>query len=220
MFVAVENRRLAGFVHAAMGSPRPGKDPEEGLIRFLWYRPGSRPAGEALLDAAEQHCASRGVPAVNVFPQKHRYSFYMLKAAYMSDRLGHVAALLGMRGYRRNRGEVLLDWPEFTIAEPAPLPDGLPVEVEHTGGRGRLPGVTLRVEPEDKQIGICENVSAGEFSRDRLAQEWIFTTWLGVDESIRDWAWGAGCCCGLCGKHSTSAFATRPSVQGGITIAR
>ena len=126
-----------------------------------------------------------GVTAVNAFPQKHRYSFYMLKSAYMSDRLGHVAAVLGMRGYRRNGARCYLDWPEFTIVDPGPLPDGLPVDVEHTGGLGRLPGVTVRVEPEGKEIGICENVSAGEFSRDRLAQEWIFTTWLGVDDEYQ-----------------------------------
>lgn len=185
VFVAVENRKLAGFVHAAMGSPRPGKDPEEGLIRFLWYRPGLREAGERLLDVAERHCASCGATAVSAFSNGHRYSFYMMKAAFMSDVLGHVAAVLGMRGYARNRGEVFLDWPEFTIVDPGPLPNGLPVQVLHTGGRSRLPGVTVRVGPEDKEVGICENVSAGEFSLDRLAQETVFTTWLGVDDEYQ-----------------------------------
>jgi GNAT superfamily N-acetyltransferase len=185
VFVAVEKRRLAGFVHAAMGSPRPGKEPEEGLIRFLWYRPGMREAGDRLLHAAEEHCAALGAPAISVFPQKHRYSFYMMKAAFMSDVLGHVVALLGLRGYARNNGEVFMDWPEFTVAEPGPLLDGLPVDVEHTGGRGRLPGVTVRVAPEGKEIAVCENVSAGEFSRDRLAQEWLFTTWVGVDDEYQ-----------------------------------
>lgn len=181
LFVAVIDRRLAGFVHVAVGPPKPGDDPEEGLIRFFWYRPGNREAGAALLRAAEAHCLAHGVTAINAFPQKHRYSFYMLKAAYMSDRLGHVAGLLGVSGYSRSEGEVFLDWPEFSAAQPGPLPDGLPVSVLHSDGLGRLPGFTIRVAPEGKEIGICENVSVGDFSRDRLAQEWFFTTWLGVD---------------------------------------
>ena len=186
VYVAVDQGKLMGFVHVAIGPPKPHRDTEEeGLVRFLWYRPGNRDAGAALLKAAEAHCASQGMKAVNVFPQKHRYSFYFLGSAYMSERLGHVAALLGMGGYRRSEGEVYMEWPDFTVEEPAPLPEGLPVQVERTTGLGRMPGVTLRVSPEGKQIGISENVSAGEFSRDRLAQEWFFTHWLAVDEDYQ-----------------------------------
>lgn len=181
VFVAVRERRVAGFVHAAVGPPKPGKDPEEGLIRFLWYRPGDRAAGAALLQAAEDHCTSLGTRAVNVFPQKHRYEFYMLESAYMSDRLGHIISLLGINGYKRSEGEVYLDWPDFSISEPGPLPRGLPFEVEHTSGHGRLPGVVVRVVPQGRVIGICKNMSVGEFSRHRLAQDWIFTAWINVD---------------------------------------
>lgn len=185
VFVAVDRDGTAGFVHVAVGPPKPGRDPEEGLIRFLWYRPGDREAGAALLEAAEGYCTSLGMMAVNAFPQKHRYSFYLLKAAYLSDRMGHVAALLGMKDYRRSEGEVFLDWPDFSVGEPGPLPEALQIRVEHTTGLGRLPGVTARVLPDGQEIGICENVSVGEFSRDRLAQDWLFTTWLEVDEEYQ-----------------------------------
>jgi ribosomal protein S18 acetylase RimI-like enzyme len=182
VFVAVDQKTVAGFVHVAIGPPKPHKDPEEeGLIRFLWYRPGLRQAGEALLDAAEKHVRERGHAAISAFPQKHRYPFYHLAAAYLSDYLGHVIALLGLGGYRRSNGEVFLDWQDFSLNEPGDLPVSAQIQVEHTDGRGRLPGVTVRAMQGDRQIGICENASAGEFSRDRLAQEWLFTTWLAVD---------------------------------------
>jgi GNAT superfamily N-acetyltransferase len=185
VFVAVDQRKMIGFAHAAIGPKKPGRDPDAGLIRFLWYRPGNREAGSALLKAAEAHCAALGYKEMHAFPQKHRYPFYLFSSAYMSDRFGHVAALFGLNGYQRCDGEVYMDWIECSVEKPGPLPDRLPVSVEHTAGLGRMPGVTVRVQPEGKQIGICENVSAGEFSRDRLAQDWIFTEWLAVDEEYR-----------------------------------
>ncbi len=186
VFIAVDQRRLAGFVHVAVGKPKPDRDKdEEGLIRFLWYKPGMREAGEILLDAAEEHCRGLGMTAVNAFPQKHRYSFYLLKSAYMSDRLGHVAALLGMAGYRRSAGEVYMDTVHFTAADPEPLPDGMEVDIEHNTGLGRLPNLTLTLSQAGKQIAVCQNVSAGEFSRDRDAQEWIFTSWLKVNDEFQ-----------------------------------
>ena len=104
VLVAVDERRLAGFVHVAVGKPKPDQEQdEEGLIRFLWYTPGKREAGEMLLEAAEEHCRNLGMKAVSTFPQKHRYSFYLLQSAYMSDRLGHVSALTRSRRRQRSR---------------------------------------------------------------------------------------------------------------------
>ncbi len=186
VFVAVDQRKLVGFVHVAAGPLKPGKDTDdEGLIRFFWYQAGKREAGESLLQAAEDHCRSLGMKTVNAFPQKHRYSFYMFKSAYLSDRLGHVAALLGMSGYRRSGGEVYMDWIDFSVEEPAPLPGLLEAEVEHSTGLGRLPNINLCVRLEESTIGDCQNVSAGDFSRDRLAQEWTFTQWLAVDDEYQ-----------------------------------
>lgn len=183
IYIAVDQRKLVGFVHVAVGPPKPKKDTvEEGLIRFLWYTPGMREAGDLLLDKAEEHCRALGMTAMNAYPQKHRYSFYLLKSAYMSDRLGHVAALLGMAGYRRTEGEVYMDLLDFSVDEPEPLPGYLEAEVEHNTGLGRLPNVTLTLTRDGDQIAICENVSAGEFSRDRSAQEWIFTQWMHIDD--------------------------------------
>ena len=64
--------------------------PERGLIRFLWYEPGERAAGEALLDAAEAHLRACGVGEATAFDQDFRYPWYMMSSAYFSLRANHV----------------------------------------------------------------------------------------------------------------------------------
>ena len=77
-FLVVEDDEgaVAGFAHVAIcrkgeEDHRIGLEPIEellkdriGLIRFLHYRAGSRPAGQALLEAAETHLRSFGIDQI------------------------------------------------------------------------------------------------------------------------------------------------------------
>ena len=173
---------VVGFVDAGVAE----LDGEAvGAIPFLWYERGRRAVGQKLLDAAEEHLRHAGGEHVQAFPQEYRYPFYHLKAAYLSDRLGHVAALLVFNGYRRTRGEVFLDWPECEVEAPPAFATPMEISLEFPVGKGRLPGVTVRASLDGEEVGVCENKSCGEFSRAEAAQDWLFTTWLGVQDAAQ-----------------------------------
>jgi GNAT superfamily N-acetyltransferase len=63
----------------------------------------------------------------------------------------------------------------------------LPVEiaVEQKPGKGERPGLLVRALLDGEQAGVCESVSCGEFTRAEAVQDWMFTTWLGVEEAFR-----------------------------------
>jgi len=183
-FVAVEGSSVVGFVDAAVGYPREdGAYVERGVIRFLWYDPGRRTAGHALLERAERHLRDRGQTRVQAFPQEYRLPCYYLHAAYLSDRLGHVAALLGANGYRRIRGEVFMDWPNFKPADAGPCDVPAEIRVAWKPGRGRLPNVKVTAHLDGREIGACSCESFGEVHSAAAAQDRCFTTWLGVDDA-------------------------------------
>ena len=184
-WVACDGPHIVGYVDAGLGKTSLFGDKEEGVIPFLWYRRGERAAGQCLLTTAEGHLRDQGATSSQAFPQEYRYPFYYLKAAYLSDRLDHVGALLALHGYERRRGEVFLSWWDMEIEEEPSPPDGMDVTIEHTRGLGRLPGVTVRARQDNEEIGTCECVSCGEYSSHETAQEWVFTTWLGVAEPFQ-----------------------------------
>ena len=196
-FVAIENATVLGFVHSAVG-PLRWDDPEErGLIRFLGVLPGQRVAGQALLAHAEETLRGQGMDEVVAFHQHARYPFYHLPSAYLSDRLGHIAALLGWNGYRRIAGEVYMDWFDYPEIEPAPAEIAADISIEWCPGHGKRPGVNVHAQQGDKRLGVCmcisaaENSAAGEFSAAgeypaaEEAQDWAFTKWLGVKEEAQ-----------------------------------
>lgn len=173
----------AGFIHLGLQAPRDGVGPPVGVIRFLAYRRGERPVGNALLQAGESWLRERGASRSVTIPQPWRYPFYGFAHAFLSDHLDHVQALLRFRGYRKVGGEVFLDWPDMAPVMPEPLPD-LPCEVtvKEVAGAGRLPGVQLDTVRNDDGVGQCVLVSGGEFSRGDEAQAFAFCDWLGVQD--------------------------------------
>ena len=178
------DRSVQGFIDVGVGTPKPERT-EQGVIPFFWYSPGYRSAGQALLTAAEQHLRDRGAVSVQAFPQEYRYPFYHLESAYLSIRIGHVEALLARNGYARTRGEVYLDWPDFTV--PKPVAPGVDVEIapQWSDRQGRLPGVKLLAVRNGEELGVCECESCGEFTRAPEAQDWFYTAWLGVAERVQ-----------------------------------
>jgi GNAT superfamily N-acetyltransferase len=180
--VARDGASVAGFVDVGIGELG-GR--ETGIIRFLCYERGNRKAGQALLDAAQIHLRQRGATEVQAFPQEHRYPFYLLKAAYLSERMDHVLALLTFNGYERTRGEVFLDWPDCVVDAPPAFDMPLKITVDHPTGNGTRPGLTVRASLDGREAGVCKNVCCGEYSPDPAAQDWLFTVGLGVDEEIQ-----------------------------------
>jgi GNAT superfamily N-acetyltransferase len=119
------------------------------------------------------------------FPQNHRYPFYHLSSAYLSDRLGHVAALLGVNGYRKTAGEVYMDWRDLPALDPAPAQVEVEIGLEWIAGAGRLPGLTVRARQGETHVGTCMCVSCAEYDAAEEAHEWAFTKWLGIEDQVQ-----------------------------------
>jgi ribosomal protein S18 acetylase RimI-like enzyme len=184
-FVALYGADVIGFAHTAVGYRRPDEPQETGIIRFLWYRAGERAAGKEILSCAEQTLRAQGMTDVVAFPQIHRYPYHYLSSAYLSDRLGHVAALLGMAGYQRTAGEVYFDWRDLSLVEPTPAQVEAEITLEWKPGAGRLPGLTVHAHQGETEVGVCMNVSCAEYNVLGEDQDWAFTKWLGVVEELR-----------------------------------
>jgi len=184
--VATDAGRIVGFIDLAVGCPEhDDQHPDAGVIPFFWYEPGRRDAGQALLEAAEDRFRTLGMTALQAYPQEYKYDFYHLPCAYLSDHLAHVAALLAFNGYRRTRGEVFFEWPDFLPVEPPPL--DLPVKLvpEWKPGRATRPKLTLVARLGGQSIGVCDCESRGEDVPQDAAQDWFCTHWLSVDGAYR-----------------------------------
>jgi GNAT superfamily N-acetyltransferase len=193
--VAFEKGEAIGLVHAAVEMPKREEETKQGIIRFLWYRPGGRKTGALLLQAAETHLREQDVPGITAFHQDYIYPFYHFDHAYLSVQLGHVHALLGMAGYNAVGGEVFLDWPDCGSVVVPDTEVEADFSVEYGTGSGRLPGVKVLASAEETRLGVCESISGGEFSDADEAQEWLWTEWLGVRESMQGKGLGAHLLC-------------------------
>lgn len=204
-WVVRDGSAVCGYAHAALERPEEGppepnpvqplnprtpgspgeKPPDQGIIRFLAYEPGHRAAGQALLKAVEEYLRSYGVKRVEAFLQPYRYPFYYFGYAYLSDQLGHVQALFGLNGYGRVRGEVCLDWPDYAPPAITPAEVSADFSLDWQAGRGERPNLVLHARQGERPIGICHNVSMGEYARAAAAQDWFLTKWLGVEEDFQ-----------------------------------
>lgn len=184
-FVVREGTSIPGFAHIGIDVPDKAEEAKQGIIRFFWYEMGHRLAGQALLEAMEEYFRQRNLIRINAFHQDYRYPIYHLDHAYLSDRLGHIHGLLGLNGYSRINGEGYLDWPDYTPVTPSPADISAEVSVELEEGHGKLPGLIVRAYQGEKEIGSCHSASCGEFSQADDAQDWIFTTWLGVSSKMQ-----------------------------------
>lgn len=183
-WVVREGESALGFVHVGVERPEKKGQDEQGVIRFLGYRRGRRHAGQLLLEAAEKYCRQHALKQLQAFSD-YLYSFYYFPPVRLSDRLDHVQALLEFNGYEKCEGEVVLDWPDYQPVEPVPA--GVPAEitVKWEDGRGKRPNLTLKALQGKGEIGWCHCFCAGEYSRAAEAQDWLFTTWLGVADRLQ-----------------------------------
>jgi GNAT superfamily N-acetyltransferase len=199
-FVALDGEGVLGFVHAGLGrrnlhgassaaSAETAEAAEAGILRFLGYRAGERAAGQALLERAEDYLRDRGATEIWAYPQHHRYPFYHLSAAYLSDKLGHVAALLGINGYHQTRGEVYFDWPSLPAFEPHPAPLEAEIRLDWKPApedeNVRRPSLIVTAHRGETFLGECLCTSCAHYNAIGDAQDWAFTYWLGVEQEVQ-----------------------------------
>lgn len=79
LVVAERDGDVIGFVHLCTEDREEGRESKQnGLIRFLSYRPGYRAAGQALLEEAEKHLQKLDGHRMKAFSTSHIYRFYFL----------------------------------------------------------------------------------------------------------------------------------------------
>jgi len=189
VMVAREGGEVVGFVHTAIIPPATEEwhlKGEPGVIRFLSYRPGERPVGKALLEAAEEWLRGRGRTEVVAGSGTYLYPFYHLPFAHISERIAHLPPLLGMAGYAVQDSEVFFSWPDFEVPA-VPTPD---LEVEIVAERREQidsfgPGVVVEPRRGEEVVGVCKIVWLGSEAWRPELKGWCFCTYLQVEEPLR-----------------------------------
>ena len=183
-FIAMVNSAVQAFIHVGIGQGWDRDEKDVGVIRFFGYERGARRIGQAVLEKAEAYLKTHNISKIFAFSQDCRYRFYHFDHAYLSDALDQVQGILGFNGYHRSAGEVFLDWEDYSVT---PVPSSLPVtlSIDWKEGRGQLPNCTVRAFQDDKEVGECWSVSGGEFSSHPDAQNWLHTTWLGIEDEFQ-----------------------------------
>ncbi len=183
-FAGVHGSTLVGFIHAGVLVNQEER-PENGAIRFLAYRAGSRSVGLSLLDRGEAWLKDSGAASVVAFHQDYRLPFYHYGPAYLSDRIGHVQALLVSRGYEKCGGEVFLDCASLKPRIPDPIDLTVEVTSEQKPGRGKLPGLRNLAWIDGKEAGECLLISSVEDQKTEAVEDRGFVEWLGVAEPLQ-----------------------------------
>lgn len=186
VFVAMQNGMVQAFIHVGFYQDENENNVKmnNGVIRFFGYERGARHAGQAALEKAETYLKTYNVSRIIAFSKIYRYRFYHFEYAHLSNTLDHVQALLGLNGYQRCNGQVFLDWKNFTV-EPIPLSLPVKLAVEWKEGRGKLPNCNITAHKDDEEVGVCWNVSCGEFSNHAEVQDWVYTDWIGVEDDYQ-----------------------------------
>ena len=173
---------VLGFVHLGIEKPEDDEEDETGIIRFLSYPSGRRAVGQALLERAEGHLRDQEIARIEASRSSYRYPFYHFPNAYLSDHLGHIQALYQFNSYDRTGGEIFFDWEDYPLIVPEPHELAGDILLEWQEGQGSRPGLEVQAHHDGQHIGTCGSVSGGNSSTHPRAQDWHFTTWLGVNE--------------------------------------
>lgn len=183
-YVAVQNGEIKAFIHFGLSQDREHTIDKTAHILFFGYEVKSRQLGQAILEKAETYLRSKMITKVYAYSRHYRYPCYYFASAQLSDRLGHVEALLGYNGYRRIHGQAFFDWENFKVT---PTPPKIPVtlSIEWKDGRGELPNCTITAYKDGAEVGVCRSLSGGMFSSHPDAQKWVYTDWLDVDEEFQ-----------------------------------
>jgi GNAT superfamily N-acetyltransferase len=199
IIIGEQDGRIVGFADVAVVQMEEDEQKEhKGLIRFLTYQPGCRSVGQAILEESEKYLRDLGMDHISAFritfdDDDFSYRFYQLGFGLISDQTMHIHALFRMNGYeinRREQGEVFLNRPEYSLAEPV-LPDNrVEIAVKQQPGRGDLPGLIVKAFHSGSEIGICKSVSVGRYCRAGEAQDWAFIKALYIEDEEQGKGWG------------------------------
>lgn len=183
-FIGVQNGRVKAFIHVGLSQEREHNIDKTAHIVFFGYEVNARQVGQAILEKTEDYLRSQMITKVYVYSRHYRYPCYYFANAQLSDRLGHVEALLGYNGYRRVHGQAIFDWENFNVAPTLPK---IPVtySIEWNNGRGELPNCNITAHKDGEVVGVCRSLSGGMFSSHPDAQQWVYTEWLGVEEEFK-----------------------------------
>jgi len=184
--VAREGTDAIGFVH--VGIALPANDYEEpqgepGVIRFLSYPVGRRPVGQALLEWAEDWARNRSRDTMVAWEAQVRYPFYHFGHAHLSERIGHVRALMGMNDYHEIGGELHLTWRNFAppkLDRPS-LDFDLNAEWEEGTTGKRL---AVRAMRGQQKVGYC-HMDLPEQSPSPDASRWCYCAELSVAQRLQ-----------------------------------
>jgi GNAT superfamily N-acetyltransferase len=188
ILAAQDGGDVVGFVHVGISAPPTHPwhvKGEPGVIRFLSYRPGERPIGAALLEAAERWLRDHGRAEVVAEFSSYQYPFYPLPMGHISERVSHLPPLFGMAGYAVPESEVFFHWPDFQPPELARPELPFEVVVDETTTPASLREVRVRAMQGEREVGKCTMLSlSGDDWRPQLA-DWCICELLLVAESLR-----------------------------------
>ncbi len=187
VLVSIGPEGPSGFCHALIQNPE-DQEGTLGAIRFLGYAPGDRGSGLALLRAAVDYCQSSGVARIRAFHQRERYPFYHRNHAYLSDRIGHIQALLSCEGFRKQGGEVHLDWENCEPGEPFEIEQPVDLTWVSEESAGSIPAFKGKAMMDETLVGECHVASCADCHASQ--GERLFVNWLGVEEDFQGKGYG------------------------------
>lgn len=187
IIISEQNGEIMGFADMAIAETQEdGQKYTKGFIRFLTYKIGYRPVGQAILEECERYLSSFDIKEIKAFRLHFTndhcgYRFYHLGYNLISDKMGHICALLNMNGYEKTGGEIFLNQPEYKVDEPILPNKKIEIVLKQIPPKqSDLLSLEVIALLDGKHLGECESVSSGEFCRNKKSQDWVFITGLGI----------------------------------------
>jgi len=161
------------------------------------YRPGCRPAGQAVLEGAERYFRDLGLDAAEAFTGR-KYAFFRYGSAGLPQTMGHVQALFGMNGYRRARfdndgtvmGWLFFHFPKYRVSKPSPPDPTAEFAVKPIPGRGGLPHLEVKALYRETPFAYCWSSSAESHCLNPDGRTTFYTDDVSVDQAHRGKGWG------------------------------
>lgn len=177
LFACRDGGTITGFVHTATGHyEMEHTQCEGGMVLALACPPEDRIMGTELLERAEAYLHQLGCDEIDAFPIKNGYPFAHFGIGTLSDRVGHISAILGASGYVEHEGCFLLEHNLDGIATPTDTASAELV-IEHVAGKGTLPDINIWLHIDGEQSGSCQSLSAATYGG---PEDLCYTRWIAV----------------------------------------
>lgn len=187
VIVAINSEGPSAFSHAVIQEPSDA-DGTRGAIRFLCYDPGDRASGLLVLKETVDYFKEREVSRIRAFHHHEQYPFYHRKHAYLSDRIGHVQALLLCEGFEVDSGEVHMDWEDYDPGDAYETEQPVDFTWEEEESPGPLPNLKVKARVDGEDMGECIILSCSTF--DERQGDRLFVNWLGVKDAFQAKGYG------------------------------